>query len=96
MQWQRIQWELVHNGIVSWEKPSKVNPVLIQGYDDYIKTKERWKILKQYFEENKIDYKEIHSVKGSILSKLVNLIHLLDYASIFKAIISKVDPSPIK
>jgi len=38
--------EACHNGIVSWEKSSNVKPVLIKGEDDYIKTKERWRILK--------------------------------------------------
>jgi len=31
--------EACHNGIVSWEKSSDIKPVLIQGQDDYIKTK---------------------------------------------------------
>ncbi len=88
--------ETCHNGIVSWEKPSNVQPILLQGKDDYIKTKERWKILKEYFEENEIDFWEIYSVDGSILSKLVNMIYFLDYSSIYKAIISKTDPSPVK
>jgi len=48
--------EACHNGIVSWEKPSNVQPILLQGADDYIKTKERWKILKEFFETKKIDY----------------------------------------
>jgi len=88
--------EACHNGIVSWENPSNVQPILIQGKDDYIKTEERWKILKEYFYENKINYKEIFSVKGSILSKLVNLIYLLDYSSIYLAAFSMIDPSPVK
>ena len=88
--------EACHNGIVSWENPSNVQPILIQGKDDYIKTEERWKILKEYFYENKINYKEIFSVKGSILSKLVNLIYLLDYSSIYLAAFSMIDPSPVR
>lgn len=88
--------EACHNGIVSWERRTGMKPILIEGEDDYIKTKERWKILKNYFEKNKIDYKEIHSVKGSILSKLVNLIYLLDYASIYLAVLNKTDPTPVK
>ena len=64
--------------------------------DDYIKTKERWKIIKEFFEQNKIDYKEVYSVKGSILSKLINVICLLDYSSIYLAAISGIDPSPVK
>lgn len=87
--------EACHNGIVSWEKQSGLKPVLIQGKDDYIKTKERWMILKRYFEQNSIDYREVHSVKGSILSKLINLIYLLDYSTIYRAVMSGVDPTPV-
>ena len=87
--------EACHNGIVAWEKPSNVQPILLQGEDDYIKTKERWKILKEYFQEKKIDYNEIFTIKGNILSKLINLIYLLDYATIYRAVLSEIDPSPI-
>ena len=88
--------EACHNGIVSWTKPSEVKPILVQGEDDYIKTKERWKILKEFFHERNIDYKEIQSVNGSILSKLINLIYLFDYASIYRAVLSEIDPTPIE
>ena len=88
--------EACHNDVVSWEKIDKVQPILLEGTDDFIKTKERWKILKEYFEINNIDYREVHSVNGNILSKLINLIYLLDYTSIYLAVLSKVDPSPVK
>ena len=88
--------EACHNGIVSWEKPSSIQPILLQGDEDYFKTKERWKILKLFFDENNIKYKEIHSVKGNILSKLIHLIYLLDYVSIYHAILSQTDPAPVK
>jgi glucose/mannose-6-phosphate isomerase len=87
--------EACHNGIVSWEKLSTVQPILIQGEDDYIKTKERFEIIKEFFEKNNIDYKEIHSVSGNILTKTVSLMYLLDYTTIYKAVFSKVDPSPV-
>ena len=57
--------EACHNGIVSWERKSEVKPILIEGQDDYIKTKERWSILKEYFEKNNIDYREIFLLKGA-------------------------------
>ncbi len=88
--------EACHNGIVAWDKPKNIMPILIQGKDDYVKTKERWRIIKELFNEKGIPYKEIFSQEGSILNKLVCLIYLLDYASIYNAIISKTDPSPIK
>ena len=87
--------EACHNGIVSWEVSSCVQPILLQGQDDHMKTKERWKIFREYFDEKNIEYKEVFSVKGSLLSKLVNLTYMLDYTSIYRAIFSRIDPFPI-
>jgi glucose/mannose-6-phosphate isomerase len=87
--------EACHNGIVSWERNSNMQPILIQGYDDYFKTKERWKILKEFFNSKQIEYKEISSVKGSIISKIINLIYLFDYVSVYHSVISGIDPSPV-
>jgi len=87
--------EACHNQIVSWERPTNVMPILIEGQNDHMATKEKWQILKEYFRANKIDYKEVFSVTGNLLTKLINLIYLLDYASIYLAIKLGVDPSPI-
>ena len=88
--------EACHNGIVPWEKSSNIQPILLQGKDDYIKTKERWAVLKEFFQENNIEYKEVFSVDGNILTKIVCLIYSLDYTSIYRAILSKLDPSPVQ
>lgn len=88
--------EACHNGIVSWEKPSGTQPILLEGDDDYFKTKERWKILKKFFEKNSIEYHEVLSIKGNILSKLMHMIYLLDYVSIYQAVLSGIDPSPVR
>jgi glucose/mannose-6-phosphate isomerase len=87
--------ESSHNGIVAWEKPTKLQPILLQGVDDYVKTKERLKIIKEFFNEKGIRYQEIFSKDGSILSKLVCLIYQLDFTSIYNAILSGIDPSPV-
>ena len=88
--------ETCHNGIVAWEKDSSKKPIFIQGENDYIKTKERWEILKEFFDEKEIQYKEIHSIDGNILSKLINLIYVLDYATIYKAIINGINPTTVQ
>jgi glucose/mannose-6-phosphate isomerase len=88
--------ESCHNGIVAWEKKSDVQPIMIKGTDDHIKTKERWKVLSEYFDEKRIEYKEIFSTNGNILTKIICLIYLLDYVSIYKAILEEIDPSPVK
>jgi len=88
--------EACHNNIVSWEKWSNATPILIEGDDDHINTKEKWKVLKDYFEINNIDYREVFSGKGGILSKLIKLVYLLDYATIYLAVITRSDPSPVR
>ena len=88
--------EMCHNGIVGWETKSKVQPILIQGKDDHLTTKKRWQILKEYFLKNNIEYKEIISTDGSILSKIINLVYFLDYCSIYKAVLNEINPTSIE
>ena len=87
--------EASHNGVVAWEKPTEVQPILLQGVDDYIRTKDRWKILKEFFNEKDIKFQEVFSKDGSILSKLVCMIYQLDFTSIYHAVLSGTDPSPV-
>ena len=87
--------EASHNGIVAWEKSSIVQPILLRGYDDYIKTKDRFEIIKEFFDKNSIKYKEITSVPGNILTKTITSIYFLDYVSLYRAILSEIDPSPV-
>ena len=88
--------ESCHNGIVPWEKKSSVKPILIQGKNDHVKTRERFTILKDYFDNKNIDYRSIESVNGSILTKIINLSYLLDYSSIYASILNKTDPTPVR
>jgi len=87
--------ESCHNGIVSWENSSSVSPVLIEGRDDFIRTTERWKVLEEFFRDKEVDFRVINSLEGSILSKIINLIYLLDYSSIYTAVLNNIDPSPV-
>ena len=87
--------EASHNSISTLENQNDFKPILLQGRDDFIKTKERWEIIKEYLKSKNIDFEEVYSVEGNIISKLVCLIYLLDYTSIYLAVLSKVDPSPV-
>ena len=84
-----------HNGIVAWEKNSIVQPILLQGHDDNIKTFERWKIIKKLFNEKNIDYYEVFSNEGNILSKIICLIYMFDFSTIYHSVINGIDPSPV-
>ena len=88
--------EACHNGIVAWERPSNVSPVMITGSDDHPRTKERWEILREYFASRNMACVEMSSGGGGILAKVVGLIYWADYASIYRAVLSGIDPSPIE
>ena len=87
--------ESCHNGVVTWDKQNNFQPILIRGQEDYDKTKERWEILKGFFSGKNIKYKEIISEEGNILTKIICLIYLLDYASIYLAVKLEIDPTPV-
>ena len=88
--------EACHNNIVAWENKSNIQPIIIHGIDDHEKTKERWKILKKLFVDYDIDFWEISSIDGNMLSKIITLIYILDYVTIYRSVLSKIDPTPIK
>jgi len=69
---------------------------MIRGSDDHFRTTEKYQILSKYFYENKIEYKEIFSGKGNILTKIIRLIYILDYVTIYKSILEGIDPTPVK
>ena len=87
--------EASHNGIVAWESATPARPVLIQGPDDNPRTKERWRVFEEYFDARAIPYKAVRAVDGHILTKLVNLVYMLDYTTIYLAGIRGVDPTPV-
>ena len=88
--------ESCHNGVVAWEKESSIKPIMIRGNDDHFKTIEKFEILTEYFDKKNIEYKEIFSGNGNILTKIISLIYILDYVTIYKSILEGIDPTPVR
>jgi len=88
--------ESCHNGIVAWNENEIFQPILIRGKDDHTKTKERWDIIKEFFDTKNLQFFEINSVEGNILSKIINLIYVTDFATIYFSVLQNIDPSPVK
>ena len=87
--------ESSHNGIMAWEKPNRIQPILLRGKSDSGKTKQRFDLFSEYFQKNNIECKQVISIEGNIISKIVNLIYFLDYASIYLAVRKKINPTPV-
>jgi glucose/mannose-6-phosphate isomerase len=52
-------------------------------------------VVKEFFQSKNIEYKEVFSGDGNILTKLIRLIYLLDYSTIYRAVLLKIDPTPV-
>ena len=48
-----------------------------------------------FFVVLKFSRENLIRIEGNIISKIINLIYLLDYTSIYRSVISGVDPSPV-
>lgn len=68
-------------------------PILLRGQNDFNKTMEN---IKRIFVYSEIDYYEIISVKGSILTKLINLIYLFYYATVYRVVLFRTVPLSVK
>ena len=88
--------ESCHNGIVPWKENENIKQIYIKGKDDHKKTKERRNEIKEFFDVENIKFFEINSVEGNILSKIINLIYVTDFASIYLSVLKNVNPSPVK
>ena len=44
---------------------------------------------------NQVDYFNIFSVNGGILSKIICLIYQFDFVSIYNAVINDINPTPV-
>ena len=54
------------------------------------------KIFYKYLKSKSVDYYEINAEGNNIIAKIVYLIYFLDYVSLYKAILFKMDPTPVK
>ena len=88
--------EACHNGSVSWQTRANNKTILIRGTDDHAQKKKRWEMLKDQVNEQEIPCTEIMSEGKTIFSKLINLVYILDYTSIYKAILLEIDPTPVR
>ena len=75
-----------YNIDIFYEKISKIND--ISDSESFI--------IKEYFDTKGIIYHVVNSTKGGILSKITNLIYLLDYSTIYAAVLNKINPSPVE
>jgi glucose/mannose-6-phosphate isomerase len=90
--------ELCHNEIVAWEgiKDTPLKPLLLRYEGEPIEVKERFEIFKGLIRDASLEILEAWSSGDDKLSKIVSLLYILDFASLYLAILRGFDPTPTK
>jgi glucose/mannose-6-phosphate isomerase len=92
--------EFNHNELVGWElyEPfvDKLIVLTLKDIEDHERVTTRMRIVDNLFSERKIEAIELISDGGNLLSRMLSLIQLGDFASFYLAILNGVDPSPVK
>lgn len=95
--WHHVLPEMNHNELVGWrtERPD-VAVIWLRNRDDYERTTVRMNIIKEIIEHFAGASIEVYSKGKSAAEKMLYLMHLGDWMSVFLADIRQVDPVEIK
>lgn len=88
--------ELCHNEIQSWGRnhDNKITSIFLRDNKEGLEQKERFDSLSQLLIKMDIKPLEIYTEGKTKLSRIINLIYLLDYVSLYLAILKNIDPTP--
>ncbi|MEM3383136.1 MAG: bifunctional phosphoglucose/phosphomannose isomerase [Nitrososphaerales archaeon] len=88
--------ELCHNEIVAWEgiKNKTFRSIFLRYKGEPPEVRVRFEILKELIKDAGFDVFEIWSRGNDCLSKIISLLYVLDFSSLYMAILRGFDPSP--
>jgi len=92
--------ELNHNEIVGWEVlkdlMKQIEVIVLRDKGDHQRVQSRMAITKEIIEPLSSSVTEIFSEGESLLGRIFDLIYLGDWCSFYLAILSGIDPTPVK
>ena len=86
--------ELCHNEVELWTKNTsrQFKPIFIRHQEESLQISKRFKVTKQIIENAGFEVYEIWEKGKDYLSRTMRSLYLLDYASIYTAVLRKEDP----
>ena len=91
--------EMNHNEVVGWDilkrQIENFAAIFLRDDSDLSRIKKRIEITKSIITKRAGCVQEVYSSGGNLLSRLMSLICLGDFVSIYVAILNKVDPTPV-
>lgn len=88
--------EIAHNEIEAWNTDwdDVLRPVLLRQSVESEGVRERFRAFEELFSARQVNPSNIVAEGETLLSNILGMIYLLDYASIYLAVFRKVDPTP--
>ncbi len=91
--------EMNHNEIMGWARRTDlhrgVGVIVLRDRDDHPRVQRRMDITRDLLAEHAGFWMEVHSRGASKLARIMSLIYLGDWVSLYLAVLHQVDPTPI-
>jgi glucose/mannose-6-phosphate isomerase len=91
--------EMNHNEIVGWQALADLHPrfavILLRDRAESPALARRMAVTREILEDEGVGVHEVHSIGASPLARMVSLIVLGDWMSLYLAVLAGVDPTPI-
>ena len=93
--------ELNHNEIMGWESSEnsdihkKVGVIVLRDKDDHERIQHRMEVTRELLQDKAACWVEVQSAGNHALTRMLSLICLGDWVSLYLAFIREVDPTPI-
>ena len=92
--------ELCHNEIVGWEKLPEIRKqtrvVFLEDQDDHPRNALRARIVKEILDPSAAGLFTVKSQGTSLLARMLSLVYLGDWVSLYLAHLNQVDPTPVQ
>jgi glucose/mannose-6-phosphate isomerase len=92
--------EMNHNELVGWKYPEevlrKVGVVLLRDKADHAQVQRRFDLTRNILADKAGALHEVWSEGESLLSRVLSMISLGDYVSLYMAYVNRVDPTPVE
>lgn len=92
--------EMNHNEVVGWEYPKAVLEniavVILRDKGDHPRVQKRMEITKYILKKATDNIIEVESRGEDLLTRILSLIYIGDYTSVYLAFLNKVDPTPVE
>ena len=91
--------EMNHNEVMGWSRfgseLANLAVVMLRDVEDHPRIQRRLNVTQELLEPHAGSWNVVHSKGKSRLARLLSLMHVSDWVSLYLAILNKVDPSPV-